>query len=228
MLSSNGYPILISMKTIKETNAQLEKFSITKMPVSSGWIGDFVMRELLEDGGAVIDDTLLVATAPGTNREEFLLGCGTNRNQMPMWTDKLLSRLEADKPKLYTAWKRNDNKILIVTEGNYRNFKVHLIKRESPCTIKMEACMDRLSNEKAVELVYAMAVQFEKSKLPRPCMEHQVAYNYIRYIDMAEDKLKAAQKLIDDSGPIVLDVIKKAFKIRGAVTARTMVNRLTP
>ena len=216
------------MKTIKEPNAQLEKFSITKIPVSSGWIGDFVMRELLEYGGAVIDDTLLVATASGFNRAEFLLGCGANRNQMPMWADKLLSRLEADKPKLYTAWKRNDNKILIVTEGNYRNFKVHLIKRTSPRTTKMEACMDRLSNEKAVELVYAMAVQFENSKLPRHGMEHQVAYNYIRYIDMAEDKLKAAQKLIDDSGPIVLDVIKKAFKIRGAVTARTMVNRLTP
>lgn len=216
------------MKTIKELNAQLEKFSITKMPVSSGWIGDFVMRELLEEGGAVIDDTLLVATATGTNRSEFLLGCGTNRNQMPMWADKLLSKLEADKPKLYTAWKRNDNRILILTEGNYRNFKVHLIKRTSPSTTKMEACMDRLSNEKAVELVYAMAVQFENSKLPRYGMAHQVAYNYIRYIDMAEDKLKAAQKLIDDSGPIVLDVIKKAFKIRGAVTARTMVNRLTP
>ena len=34
------------MKTIKEPNAQLEKFSITKMPVSSGWIGDFVMRDV--------------------------------------------------------------------------------------------------------------------------------------------------------------------------------------
>lgn len=216
------------MKTIKEPNAQLEKFSITKIPVSSGWIGDFVMRELLEYGGAVIDDTLLVATASGANKSEFLLGCGTNGTQMYKWIDTLLAKLEADKPKLYTAWKRNDNRILILTEGNYRNFKVHLIKRTSPCTTKMEACMDRLSNEKAVELVYAMAVQFENSKLPRHGMEHQVAYNYIRYIDMAEDKLKAAQKLIDDSGPIVLDVIKKAFKIRGAVTARTMVNRLTP